>query len=318
MKLRVNLYQADLQPRFDKMTLSQLGRAFIWVSALLLLAGGWAYQQVAAAKAQQQSVQQQQQQKTQELETYQQALANRQPSAQLQQQAALLQQSISQKQQLLSYLQHETSKAPPRYAAVMQHLDAIDPKGLWLTGFSLGTIQRFDGIAAEAGLLPEWLKALGAAPGLQGLHFSSVKVEPFGEGRGEEGDQDQIDQYRWRRRALRRGVDALGHDDVAEEADQVQQGRGAERIADDAVDEDDASHGEAPVSVLARDGPCVARRTMRPIAWRRASRCRPSANDDIGSTSGTGGRRWPCATAAKSRSSAARFSCGCRCAQAPQ
>ena len=185
MKLRVNLYQADLQPRFDKMTLSQLGRAVIWVSALLLLAGGWAYQQVAAAKAQQQSVQQQQQQKTQELETYQQALANRQPSAQLQQQAAVLQQSISQKQQLLSYLQHETTKAPPRYAAVMQHLDAIDPKGLWLTGFSLGTMQRFDGIAAEAGLLPEWLKVLGAAPGLQGLHFSSVKVEPLGEGRGE-------------------------------------------------------------------------------------------------------------------------------------
>lgn len=185
MKLRVNLYQADLQPRFDKMTLNQLGRAVIWVSALLLLAGGWAYQQVAAAKAQQQSVQQQQQQKTQELETYQQALANRQPSAQLQQQAALLQQSISQKQQLLSYLQQETTKAPPRYAAVMQHLDAIDPKGLWLTGFSLGTIQRFDGIAAEAGLLPEWLKALGAPSGLQGLHFSSVKVEPLLEGWGE-------------------------------------------------------------------------------------------------------------------------------------
>lgn len=202
MKLRVNLYQADLQPRFDKMTLNQLGRAVIWVSALLLLAGGWAYQQVAAAKAQQQSVQQQQQQKTQELETYQQALANRQPSAQLQQQAAVVQQSILQKQQLLSYLQHETSKAPPRYAAVMQHLDAIDPKGLWLTGFSLGTMQRFDGIAAEAGLLPEWLKALGAAPGLQGLHFSSVKVEPLGEGRGEgsgEGMNDGLSDKKYRR-----------------------------------------------------------------------------------------------------------------------
>lgn len=179
MKLRVNLYQADLQPRFDKMTLNQLGRAALLVSALLLLAGGWAYQQLAAAKAQQQLVQQQQQQKTQELEIYQQALANRQPSAQLQQQAALLQQSISQKQQLLSYLQQETTKAPPRYAQVMQHLDVIDPKGLWLTGFSLGTIQRFDGIATEAGLLPEWLKALGSTPGLQGLHFSSVKVEPL-------------------------------------------------------------------------------------------------------------------------------------------
>ena len=185
MKLRVNLYQAALQPRFDKMTLSQLGRAAMWVSALVLLAATLVYQQLSAAKAEQQVMQQQQQQKVQELEIYQQTLSNRQPSAQLQQQSALLEQSIAQKQQLLSYLQQERNKTPPHYAQVMQHLDAIDPKGLWLTGFSLGTIQRFDGIATEGVLLPEWLQALGAAPGLQGLHFSSVKMEPLHEGLSE-------------------------------------------------------------------------------------------------------------------------------------
>lgn len=197
MKLRVNLYQADLQPRFDKMTLSQLGRAAMLVSVLLLLAAGLTYQQLSAVRTEQQLVQQQQQQKMQELEIYQQTLSNRQPSAQLQQQATLLQQSIAQKQQLLSYLQQESSKAPPRYAGVMQHLDAIDPTGLWLTGFSLGTIQRFDGIATAGELLPEWLKALGAAPGLQGLHFSSVKMEPVNAGSGENqsGGQSHGENY---------------------------------------------------------------------------------------------------------------------------
>lgn len=197
MKLRVNLYQADLQPRFDKMTLSQLGRAAMLVSVLLLLAAGLTYQQLSAVRTEQQLVQQQQQQKMQELEIYQQTLSNRQPSAQLQQQATLLQQSIAQKQQLLSYLQQESSKAPPRYAGVMQHLDAIDPTGLWLTGFSLGTIQRFDGIATAGELLPEWLKALGAAPGLQGLHFSSVKMEPVhaGSGENQSGGQSHGQNY---------------------------------------------------------------------------------------------------------------------------
>ncbi len=183
MKLRVNLYQAELQPRFDKMTLKQLGQAAMLVSALLVLVAGFAYQQLSDVKAEQLLVQQQQQQKVKELEIYQQTLATRQPSVLLQQQADLLQQSIEQKQQLLSYLQQESNKSPPHYAQVMQHLDAIDPDGLWLTGFALGTIQRFDGIASSGVMLPEWLKALGTAPALQGLHFNTVKLEPLNEGK---------------------------------------------------------------------------------------------------------------------------------------
>lgn len=183
MKLRVNLYQAVLQPRHDKMTLPQLRRATALVLLLLLASSGVVYQQLSAAEQQQQLVLQQQKNKLKELELYQQALAARQPSMQLQQQSELLQQSITQKQQLLSYLQQESNKAPPQYAGVMQHLHNIDPKGLWLTGFSLGTIEQFDGITSDGVLLPVWLQALGKAPGLQGLEFSLVKLQPLAEGR---------------------------------------------------------------------------------------------------------------------------------------
>jgi len=59
---------------------------------------------------------------------------------------------------------------------------------------------------------------------------------------GEQAEQDQIDQYRGHHRAHRRGVDGLRHHDVADKADQVEKGGDAERIADDAVDEDDDFH----------------------------------------------------------------------------
>lgn len=182
MKLRVNLYQAALQPRHDKMTLPQLVRATTLVLGLLLAVGGWAYQQLSTARAELKLAQTQQQHKVKELEQYQQALAARQPSAQLQQQANVLQQSIAQKQQLLSYLQQEHNKTPPQYAKVMQHLSDIDPKGLWLTGFALGGSEQFEGITKDAELVPLWLTALGAAPGLQGLEFNLVKLEPVAEG----------------------------------------------------------------------------------------------------------------------------------------
>lgn len=182
MKLRVNLYQAALQPRQDKMTLPQLIRVTSLLLLLLVATGGLAYQQLSTARAQVALAQTQQQHKVKELEQYQQALAARQPSAQLQQQASVLQQSIAQKQQLLSYLQQENNKTPPQYAKVMQHLSDIDPKGLWLTGFALGGSEQFAGITRDAELLPAWLTALGNAPGLQGLEFSLVKLEPVADG----------------------------------------------------------------------------------------------------------------------------------------
>ena len=72
---------------------------------------------------------------------------------------------------------------------------------------------------------------------------------------GEQGDQGQIDQHRRRDPAHRRGVDGLRHHDVAEETDQVEQGGNAERVADDAVDEDAEFHGTLRwVSWLVRAG----------------------------------------------------------------
>jgi hypothetical protein len=179
MKLRVNLYQAALQPRLEKMPLPQVVWLVGAVLVLLTLAGLWNYQQLLQQRQQAELVGKQVQSKLKELEIYQQSLAGRQPSALLQQQANTLQQSIGQKQQLLSYLKQEISQTPPQYSQVLSHLAAIDLPGIWLTSFQLGLQQQFSGVVKDSQLLPQWLQALGKNALLQGQSFDGVKLQPL-------------------------------------------------------------------------------------------------------------------------------------------
>jgi hypothetical protein len=179
MKLRVNLYQAVLQPRLEKMTLAQAAMLVSVAVLLLILGGVWNYQQLLQQRQQADLIGQQVQSKLKELEIYQQSLATRQPAAALQQQAQTLQQSVDQKQQLLSYLKQEISKAPPQYSNVLRHLAAIDLPGIWLTSFQLGQQQQFSGVVKDSQLLPRWLQALGKNALLQGQSFDGIKLQPL-------------------------------------------------------------------------------------------------------------------------------------------
>ena len=179
MKLRVNLYQAVLQPRLEKMPLKQVVWLVGVVLVLVALGGLWTYQQLLEQRQQADLVGKQVQHKLTELEAYQLSLSGRQPSAMLQQQAQQLQQSISQKQQLLSYLNQEISQTPPQYSQVLSHLAAIDLPGIWLSGFQLGQQQQFSGVVKDSQLLPRWLQALGKNALLQGQRFDGVKLQPL-------------------------------------------------------------------------------------------------------------------------------------------
>lgn len=179
MKLRVNLYQAVLQPRLEKMTLNQ-SAWFIGMALMLVALGGlWSYQLLSQQRQQADLVGKQVQNKLKELEVYQQSLAGRQPAALLQQQANQLQHSIDQKRQLLSYLKQEISQTPPQYSQVLSHLAAIDLPGIWLTQFQLGQQQQFQGVVKNSQLLPQWLQALGKNALLQGQSFDGVKLQPL-------------------------------------------------------------------------------------------------------------------------------------------
>jgi hypothetical protein len=179
MKLRVNLYQAVLYPRLEKMTLNQSAWLFGGALLLITLSSLWSYQQLLQQRQQSELVTKQVQSKLKELEIYQQSLTGRQPAIHLQQQAQHLQQSIVQKQQLLGYLRQEISQNPPQYSQVLSHLAAIDLPGIWLTSFQLGQQQQFQGVVKNSQLLPQWLQALGKNALLQGQSFDTVKLQPL-------------------------------------------------------------------------------------------------------------------------------------------
>jgi Tfp pilus assembly protein PilN len=179
MKLRVNLYQSTLQPVKVPAGLLLLLRVLLGLTMLLALL--WSLLQWQLQQQQQQLALQQQEQQSslQQLEILQQTLVQRQPSVELTRQAQQIQQSIQQKQQLLAYLRQQNNGQAPAYAAVMAHLAAIDPTGLWLTRFSLGSSLQFQGVVRDSQQLPLWLQALGQQPQLQGLTLATVRLNPL-------------------------------------------------------------------------------------------------------------------------------------------
>ena len=179
MKLRVNLYQAVLHPRLEKMTLNHSACSLSGALLEITLGSLWSYQQLLQQRQQAELVTKQVQSKLQELEIYQQSLSGRQPAMNLQQQAQQLQLSLTQKQQLLGYLRQEISQSPPQYSEVLSHLAAIDLPGIWLTSFQLGQQQQFQGVVKNSQLLPQWLQALGKNASLQGQSFDAVKLQPL-------------------------------------------------------------------------------------------------------------------------------------------
>lgn len=179
MKQRVNLYQTALKPLQQRATLMRVLWSFgILFGLLVASAVQLSYQQ---HQQQQQLAQQQHllQAHTETLSNLQLALSQRQPDAQLQQQLAMLEQSNTRKQQLLNYLQHEMTTQTQGYALVLEGLAKLDPKGLWLTAFSIGAEQnQLQGVAESPALVPLWLQSLGQIPAFQGQQFTDIELTP--------------------------------------------------------------------------------------------------------------------------------------------
>jgi len=179
MKQRVNLYQTTLKPLQQRASLARVLVSFTALLLLMITAGvHLSYQQMQLQKqlTQQQSLLQAH---TETLSNLQLALSQRQPDAQLQQQLVMLEQSNARKQQLLNYLQHEMTTQTQGYASVMEGFAKLDPKGLWLTSFSLGAEHnQLQGVSVNPALVPLWLQSLGQIPALQGQQFSDIELTP--------------------------------------------------------------------------------------------------------------------------------------------
>jgi hypothetical protein len=63
----------------------------------------------------------------------------------------------------------------------------------------------------------------------------------------EDAEQDDVDEQRLGQRRRQAGVDALGHDQVADEADGVEEGDEEDRIGDRTVSDSKPAHGTPPL-----------------------------------------------------------------------
>ncbi|MDP5142591.1 PilN domain-containing protein [Rheinheimera baltica] len=178
MKQHVNLYRAVLYPVYERFGLSRLVASWLVLVAALIGAGLWiAHQQqqlqTALAQQQQQNTLQQQ-----EISLYQQALTQRQPSAELVKQYQDIERRVAQKQQLLSFLAEQQMQASQIYSPVMQHLNKVDRPELWLTSFSLQQqYSSFNGIALRPDSVPLWLEDLRQLSYFHGQRFRQVTMQ---------------------------------------------------------------------------------------------------------------------------------------------
>lgn len=177
MKQRVNLYQPQLYPVTERLSLQRLVSG--WLLLVGILFSGWFWLQYQQQQlAEQLAVQQQQLDvQLQEVQLYQQALQQRQPAVELTKQYELLQHRVRQKQQLLGYLAQQQQQAGQLYSPVLAHLLQIDRRELWLTAFSLQQQHSsFSGISLLPDKVPLWLEDLRRLDYFKGQRFSEVNM----------------------------------------------------------------------------------------------------------------------------------------------
>lgn len=176
MKQQVNLFSAALLPAQPVLPLRNLGiYSAMLLALMLLLMAAFSYlsqQQLQTVQA----LQLQQQQLTQQAETLQLALLQRQPDSQLQQQLLLAQQDQFRRQALLQFLLQQQNGS--RFSPVLTALVKIDRPELWLERFSLSSNgSSWQGLTQQPASVALWLSELSQVSELKGQQFQQVQLQ---------------------------------------------------------------------------------------------------------------------------------------------
>lgn len=178
MKQQVNLYQPRLYPVRQSLSLSRLALSWAVLVLLISVLGFGLLQQQRELATQLQQQQQQLDQQLEQVTLFQQALAQRQPPADLVKELQLVEHSVQQKQHLLRYLTQQQQQASQFYSPVLQHLQQIDRPEIWLTGFNLQQHHSsFRGVALRPDAVPVWLEAMRQLSYFRGQRFGQVQMQ---------------------------------------------------------------------------------------------------------------------------------------------
>ncbi|EKE85411.1 PilN domain-containing protein [Idiomarina xiamenensis] len=178
MKLWVNLYQADLKPVVQRLTLTRVLLAAAAILLLGIVINTALSQWLAHTQAQVTELQQQLKRQTQQQAELQQQLAQHTGDAELLAAVADLQTRLQHKQQLLTQVQQLPQQQQLALAQLLTDLANLPRQPLWLTDIQVSADQLIlIGRAQQAASLPRWLDSFAQAPSLQQRRFDVVSLD---------------------------------------------------------------------------------------------------------------------------------------------
>ncbi|MDO6566685.1 PilN domain-containing protein [Alteromonas sp. 1_MG-2023] len=179
MKRTINLYQASLKPKKEKLPLSKVVRvngaaAVILILICVVLSTVESSKQSAndTLTASVVSIQK-------DIDSLALALKYKRDTQKLKDKLASLKVTLKNKEELFTYLEHgELSFDATQYGEVMDDLASQHNPNLWLTRISINTdIIKLSGRTEQPSSIPTWLKQLQQSPFFKGKSFSAVNLK---------------------------------------------------------------------------------------------------------------------------------------------
>ncbi len=178
MSQQINLLLPELRPRFDWLALPVVAAAAgVALVAFLLFAE---YQSLRndRLKGQEADVNGQMLNLQQQVQTLQQTLSARQPSATLPQEIADMKAGVDQRREVLDFVSRAGVSGNSAYSGVLDGFSRQAGEGVWLTGFGLsGQDIEIRGRLLDASLLPAYIERLNADAAFQGRRFSALEMK---------------------------------------------------------------------------------------------------------------------------------------------
>lgn len=176
-KTRINLYQKQLKPKVDMLSLGSI--ATLW--GLLIVVGAVAWlvidKQASAHQAELRDLRERNSEMVAQLEILQARVANRKPDPALAERVTLLEQHLSKQQRLLAELASRESLRQQDFATMLTDLASSARDDIWLESFVIGEQSvTFKGQLSYPQALPQWLKALGETDSFTATTFGMAQV----------------------------------------------------------------------------------------------------------------------------------------------
>lgn len=177
MKRRVNLFNASLLPKKQRLSLTNL--AIVLVVTLVGLVAGQVFlgQQIDRNQDLISDYERQNKRMQSQIETLSEQVAARKPDQSLAQQIELLTRQSQALTELADELDNRSVMANPGFSNLMRDLAEASDNQVWLQHFKLAEEGvSMKGMAQTADAVPNWLHQLGQKPSLQGQSLSEFRL----------------------------------------------------------------------------------------------------------------------------------------------